>query len=195
MSRVFDSRIILLGSVNLISPGGKSIRVRINLLTFLISAAVLLLSFSVSNGQSSSSQTTQEDVATVLNPKSSTPAAANVPVFTDYRGVTIGMTADQVRAKLERLNTGDRQDFLAFSEHESAQIYYDKKGKVTAVSIDYFGDTSKAPTPEVVLGMSLTPKADGSMYKMNRYRKAGFWVSYNRTAGDNPIVTITMQKF
>lgn len=24
--------------------------------------------------------------------------------------------------------------------------------------------------------------------------QAGYWVSYNRTAGDKPIVTITMQK-
>lgn len=192
MSRVANSRIILLGSVNLLSPGGKSIEVRINFSTLLLALVVLLLSISVAGGQTMSSQKTQEDVATALNPPSTPPA--NVPIFKDYRGVTIGMTVEQVRAKLERLNTGERQDFLVYSQHESAQIYYDDKGKVTAVSIDYFGDTTKAPTPEVVLGMSLTPKADGSMYKMTRYREAGYWVSYNRTAGDNPIVTITMQK-
>jgi hypothetical protein len=27
-----------------------------------------------------------------------------------------------------------------------------------------------------------------------RYPKAGFWVSYSRTAGDTPIVTIQIQK-
>ncbi len=115
-------------------------------------------------------------------------------MFTDYRGVTIGMTADEVRSKLDRAKKGERQDFLAVSERESAQIYYDDQGKVMAISIDYFGDDSKAPTAEAVLGTALEPKADGSMYQLNRYPDAGYWVSYNRTAGDKPIVTITMQK-
>ena len=119
-------------------------------------------------------------------------AAANAPVFADYRGVKIGMTADEVRGKLDGLKKGERQDFLVFSEHESAQIYYDAAGKVTAISIDYF-DTS-APSPDAVLGTALQAKADGSMYQLNRYPEAGYWVSYNRTAGDKPIVTITMQK-
>lgn len=122
------------------------------------------------------------------------PANANVPVYADYRGVKIGMAADEVRGKLNGIKKGDRQDFVSFSEHESAQIYYDDKGKVTAISIDYFGDTSGAPTPEAVLGAAIEPKPDGSMYQLQRYREAGYWVSYNRTAGDKPIVTITMQK-
>jgi len=31
------------------------------------------------------------------------------------------------------------------------------------------------------------------MYQLKRYPDAGDWVSYNRTAGDKPIVTITMK--
>ena len=119
---------------------------------------------------------------------------SNAPIFKDYRGITIGMSAEEARSKLDRLKKGDGQDFLVFSEHESAQIYYDKDGKVTAISIDYFGDKTGAPTPEAVLGAGIQAKADGSMYQLNRYPEAGFWVSYNRTAGDKPIVTITMQK-
>jgi hypothetical protein len=45
-----------------------------------------------------------------------------------------------------------------------------------------------------VLGTELQAKPDGSMYQLNRYPEAGYWVSYNRTAGDKPIITITMQK-
>jgi hypothetical protein len=45
-----------------------------------------------------------------------------------------------------------------------------------------------------VLGVELQAKPDGSMYELKRYPDAGYWVSYNRTAGDKPIVTITMQK-
>jgi hypothetical protein len=120
--------------------------------------------------------------------------ASPAPVFADYRGIKIGMSADEVHAKVNGIKKGEGQDLLAPSEHESAQIYYDDKGKVTAISIDYFGDKNGAPTPEVVLGAPLEAKPDGSMYQLNRYRDAGYWVSYNRTAGDKPIVTITMQK-
>jgi hypothetical protein len=157
-------------------------------------ALVLILAFSIANGQTSSRSSMQEEVATAIDKSASNATTANVPVFTDYRGVRIGMTAEEVRAKLEGLKKGERQDFLVFSERESAQIYYDDQGKVIAVSVDYFGDNSNPPSPDTVLGAALQAKADGSMYQLNRYPDAGYWVSYNRTAGEKPIVTITMQK-
>ena len=156
-------------------------------------AIVLILVMSIANGQTVSSVSPQEEVATVSNPSASK-ATSNVPVFKDYRGVRIGMTADEVRSKLDQLKKGDLQDFLVFSDRESAQIYYDDQGKVIAISIDYFGDISNAPTPDAVLGTELQAKANGSMYQLIRYPEAGYWVSYNQTAGDKPIVTITMQK-
>jgi hypothetical protein len=160
----------------------------------LLPAIILVLALSIVNGQSISSRSTQEEVATVTNPAASSAATLNLPVFKDYRGVTIGMTAEEVRAKLADAKKGDRQDYLVFSEGESAQIFYDDQGKVTAISIDYFGDKSNAPSSDAVLGAALQAKADGSMYQLNRYPEAGYWVSYNRTAGDKPIITITMQK-
>lgn len=162
--------------------------------SILLPAIVLVLSAFMANGQTISNPAAQDEVATARNPTASKTAKANAPVFTGYRGVKIGMTAEEVRAKLDGLKKGDRQDFLVFSERESAQIYYDDAGKVTAISIDYFAGTSDAPSPDAVLGAALQAKADGSMYQLNRYPEAGYWVSYNRTAGDKPIVTITMQK-
>src|ERR1041384_1466564 len=167
---------------------GKFIRA-----TLLTLAIVLILAVSISNAQTTSSATSQEQVATVVS-SSASKAPANAPVYSDYRGVSIGMTADEVRSKLNGIKKGNGQDFLISSEFESAQIYYDDKKQVSAISIDYIGDITKAPTPETVLGAALEAKADGSMYKLNRYPEAGYWVSYNRTAGDKPIVTITIQK-
>jgi len=158
----------------------------------LLSLTAVLLA-TVVNGQTTSTSSTQGQVA-VVNSSANKATTPNAPVFTDYRGVSIGMAADDVRAKLNQIKKGEGQDYLAFSAQESAQIYYDKEGKVTAISIDYFGGDGKAPTPEAVLGVGIQPKADGSMYQLNRYPQAGYWVSYNRTAGDKPIVTITMQK-
>ncbi|HEX7335558.1 MAG TPA: hypothetical protein VF290_28955 [Pyrinomonadaceae bacterium] len=153
--------------------------VRVSLLTLAI-----VLPVSISSAQ--------EQVATVVN--SSPKASANAPVYSDYRGVSVGMTANEVRSKLNGIKKGKGQDFLALSVNESAQIYYDDNNKVSAISIDYIGDISKAPSAETVLGVAIEPKPDGSMYKLNRYPEAGYWVSYNRTAGDKPIVTITIQK-
>jgi hypothetical protein len=117
------------------------------------------------------------------------------PQFTAYRGIQIGTSAEDVRAKLDHLQEkGKMQDFFVFSEKESAQVFYDTEEKVKAISIDYMGTDSNPPTPREVLGEDIQAKADGSMYQLRRYPTAGFWVAYNRTAGNDPVVTITMQK-
>lgn len=170
---------------------GSSLRTLIRPASLLV-AAIIFMTVSVVNAQNTSNAPTQGQVATVTNPPSKA-ATPNTPVLKDYRGVSIGMAADEVRAKLDRIKKGDGSDYLVFSDQESAQIYYDDQNKVTAISIDYFGG-SNAPTPEAVLGTGIQAKQDGSMYQLNRYPQAGYWVSYNRTAGDKPIVTITMQK-
>jgi hypothetical protein len=122
-------------------------------------------------------------------------SAQLMPVFTNYKGIQIGMSAQDVRQKVDNLKEkGDAQDFFVFSDVETAQVFYDKNGKVTAVSVDYVGKDSNAPSAKEVLGEDLTAKTDGSMYALRRYPEAGYWVSYNRTAGDSPIVTITMQR-
>ena len=125
----------------------------------------------------------------------SNPAAEAAPVFKEYKGVKIGMSADEVRDGLKSFlkDKGDKQDFLVLSDAETAQVYYDSTGKVTAISIDYLTKNGHAPTPVEVLGADVAPKPDGSIYALKRYPAAGYWVSYNRTSGDNAIVTITMQ--
>jgi hypothetical protein len=118
------------------------------------------------------------------------------PIFQEYRGVQIGWLADDVRKKLGNpADKGDEQDFYVFSEKETAQILYDKAThKVTAISVDFMTGASGVITPQQVFGADFETKADGSKHKLVRYPKAGYWVSYSRTAGDTPIVTITIQK-
>ena len=45
-----------------------------------------------------------------------------------------------------------------------------------------------------VLGVEITPKKNGTIYKLVRYPDAGYWVAYSRTAGKSPIVSVTMRK-
>ena len=119
--------------------------------------------------------------------------AAPQPLFSEYKGIRLGMTADQVRAKLGAPTVkGDDQDYYAFSETESAQFAYDQTLKVVTISIDYTG--AGAPDYRNIVGPTLDERPDGSLHKLVRYQAHGFWVSYCRTAGTPPIVTITIQK-
>jgi uncharacterized protein YprB with RNaseH-like and TPR domain len=143
-----------------------------------------------------SAQTNDDQVAKPTGDSTtSTSNAEPAPVFSDYRGVKIGIPAREARANVERYlkAKGEKQDFLVFSDTETAQIYYDAAGKVMAISIDYVVKNGHAPKPMEVLGSDIAPRADGSLYALKRYPAAGYWVSYNRTSGDSPLVTITMQ--
>jgi hypothetical protein len=122
-------------------------------------------------------------------------AAEESPIFHEYRGVQIGWLADDVRKKLGApADKGDEQDFYVFGEKETCQILYDKMTKkVTAISVDYLTGAADVITPQQVFGSDFETKADGSKHKLVRYPKAGYWVSYSRTAGDTPIITVTIQ--
>jgi hypothetical protein len=119
----------------------------------------------------------------------------DAPCFSEYRGVQIGMTIDDARKKLGApKETADELDIYSFNDKESAQVYYDKTTKkITAISVDYLG-AADAPECKKVTGTDADARADGSKFKLVRYPKQGYWVSYNRTAGASPIITVTMQK-
>jgi len=117
------------------------------------------------------------------------------PAFSDFKGVRIGTSVDESRKKLGNpRDKADDQDFYVFNDTQAVQIFYDKTAKVSAISIDYMTGASGIPSPKDVLGTEADKKADGSLYKLVRYPKAGYWVSYSRTAGDSPTTTVTMQK-
>lgn len=111
-----------------------------------------------------------------------------------FRGVKIGMATDDARKKLgSPREKSPEQDFYLFHENEAVQVYYEK-GAVSAIAIDYMTGANGVPSPKAVLGAEAEAKADGSIHKVVRYPKAGYWVSYSRTAGNEPTITITMQK-
>jgi hypothetical protein len=111
-----------------------------------------------------------------------------------FRGVKIGMATDDARKKLGApREKSPEQDFYLFNDTEAVQIYY-QKGAVSAIAIDYMTGANSIPSAKDVLGADADAKADGSIHKVVRYPKAGYWVSYSRTAGNEPTITITMQK-
>jgi hypothetical protein len=133
--------------------------------------------------------------ASVLGQRRVGAQAEDPPAFHEYRGVQLGMTAEEVRKKLgDPRDKGDDQDFFVFKETETAQILYDKAHKVITISADYLSNANEVPTARQVFGADIEAKPDGSKYKMVRYPKAGYWLSYNRTAGSSPLTTVTLQK-
>ena len=134
------------------------------------------------------------DDKTTATPAPAEAVAPRAPLYGEYRGVKLGMTAEEVRAKLGKPEEkADEMDFYVFSDTERARVYY-RDGKASAVIATYIGREARAPAPAAVLGEEIEAKADGSMYKMTAYPHAGYWVAYSRTAGDEPMVIITMQK-
>ena len=113
------------------------------------------------------------------------------PLYTEYRGVRIGMTAMEVRTRLgEPVMKSKEQDFFALSPSETAQIGYDAFQKVMTISTDYTGGVG-APDYRTVVGEGLLERPDGSLFRMVQYQR--MWVSYNKSVAVVPVVTITIQ--
>jgi hypothetical protein len=131
---------------------------------------------------------------TALAQKPAADKTQNEPPFHDYKGVRIGMAAEEARKLLGNpTDKDDKQEVFSVSDEESCQVYYDAAKKVSAVSITYFSNKA-VPNVKSVLGEEPEAKQDGSFTKLIRFPKAGYWVSYTRTSGAAPMTIIAMQK-
>ncbi len=155
----------------------------IELISLLLGALVLLL-FAVVIGKGQSRiQGVRPGVA---------PTQIQQQLYREYRGVRLGMTAVEVRTKLgEPAMKSDEQDFYVFSAKETAQIVYDAGQKVVTISTDYTGGVG-APDYKTVVGEELLQRPDGSLFKIVFYNSERFWVSYNKSASEVPVVTVTI---
>lgn len=142
----------------------------IELVYFALGVLLLLLLATVAKGQTGPAQ----------------------PLFREYRGVRLGMTAEEARAKLGLpAMKSDEQDYYVLSANETAQVVYDAAQEVVTISIDFSGGVG-APDYKSVVGDGLLQRPDGSLFRMVRYNSERFWVSYNKSASVVPVVTITI---
>lgn len=153
----------------------------VELFFFAIGVSSLLLLGVIANGQ------TKTEAMKVARGHSQ----IQQPLYREYRGVRLGMTAAEARAKLgEPAMKSDEQDFYVFSANETAQIVYSAQ-KVVTISTDYAGGIG-APDYKSVVGEDLLQRPDGSLFRMALYDSERFWVSYNKSASVEPVVTITI---
>jgi hypothetical protein len=133
-------------------------------------------------------------VTVSINSSGQRQKSADEPLFSEFKGVRIGTSTEEARKKLGSPSSkADDQD-LYVDDNQVVQVYYDKAKTVSAISIDFSSGATGIPAPKDVIGGEPDTKADGSAYKMIRYPKQGYWVSYSRTAGASPTITVTIQK-
>ncbi|HEX7332765.1 MAG TPA: hypothetical protein VF290_14775 [Pyrinomonadaceae bacterium] len=119
---------------------------------------------------------------------------ATEPAFKDFKGVRIGMSADEVAEKLgEPAVKDENEGVFLISDVEMVQVLY-KAGGVSAISVTYSAEHTNPPTPLAILGEDVAADADGRIYKLIRYPESGYWVAYSRTAGSAPVVSVTINK-
>lgn len=153
----------------------------VEIIFFAIGVILLLLLGAIASGQ------TKTEAMKVARGHSQ----VRQPLYREYRGVRLGMTATETRAKLgEPVMKSDEQDFYVFSANETAQIVYTEQ-KVVTISTDYTGGVG-APDYKSVVGEGLLQRPDGSLFRMVLYDSEHFWVSYNKSASVVPVVTITI---
>jgi len=162
---------------------GKS-SITVTELIFLVLGMLLLLALArIATGQS------QAPGARSLKSQ----AQVQQPLYREYRGVRLGMTAAEVRAKLgEPAMKSDEQDFFVISANETAQIAYNAAQKVMTISTDYAGGLG-APDYRTVVGEGmLLQRPDGTVFKMVMNDAERFWVTYSKSATTPFIVMITI---
>ena len=162
------------------------VKIGITELTYLlIGILLLLLMATIANGQRAPQATKASGGVSQIQQ----------PLYTDYRGVRLGMTATEARAKLgEPSMKSDEQDYYVFSPNETAQIVYAGQ-KVVTISADYIGGAG-APDFRAVVGEGmLLQRPDGSLFSMVHYPAQHMGVSSHKSAATGHVVTITMQVF
>jgi outer membrane protein assembly factor BamE (lipoprotein component of BamABCDE complex) len=174
----------------------NSKRTHLTTLAALIIFALTVSAFGQSDGQVKDEKVKSENMAAAVEKKKED-KEVSLPFFTDYREVKIGMTANDVKGKLGKPKIEDKDGFFyIFSKEEQAQIGLDDQQQVRVIVIMYSDKNGKAPTYEAVFGpeSKVMAQEGGNVYNLVRYPAQGFWIAYHRVGGDEPNVTITLQK-
>ncbi len=147
---------------------------------FILGALFLMIGFS------------RSIVFSQTNPSQLAPAVASL------KGVSVGMTKDEVKGVLGKPKMSDKTSMnYTFSKTETAQIGFNEKGKARTIALIYTKGDKTAPSFSDIFGpdVPLVEGKNGGVYKLIRYHNAGYYVAYSRTMVSKKVMTvITMRK-
>ncbi|MEP7213233.1 MAG: hypothetical protein ABI791_09170 [Acidobacteriota bacterium] len=148
--------------------------------------------------QAHEDQQVTEPVAAVEKPKTPAVPGALVPAVNDLKGISLGMTANEVKKTLGDPDTADATGmYFELKNGESLQLRLNAEKKVSMIAAMYTGKNAKAPEFTAVFGpdVKIEPGENGRLYKLVRYPASGYWVAYSRiNSGDSAMTTVTMTK-
>ena len=178
-------------------------KILFNMVSHKAARLAVLLAFTIVFAPAAFAQTHEdtqvsEPVAAVEKPKTPAVPGALVPVVADLRGISLGMTADEVKKALGSPDTEDATGmYFELKNGESVQLRLDADKKVSMIAAMYTGKNAKAPEFTAVFGpeAKIEPGENGRLYKLVRYPASGYWVAYSRiNTGDSAMTTVTMTK-
>ena len=112
------------------------------------------------------------------------PDGDNRPAFSDFKGVSIGMRADEARKKLGNpRDKGVEQDFYMFGDNQAVQVFYDKVSRKR--DFDRFYERCQRDS---ILQETLGAEAEERRrlcIQIDSLSKRGLLVSYSRLPGPN----------
>ena len=129
----------------------------------------------------------------VVRPSTPQPTVVQPPASV-YKNIKIGTTREEVRSTLGKAVIDDDDGLFYQLTDEMVQIRLDKDKKVRLIAVTYTSSLQNAPKYSDLFASEPVPSADGSIYHLQRFEDAGYWVSYSKTAGESPRLTVTMQK-
>ncbi len=121
----------------------------------------------------------------------------DAPFVSQLKGISIGMTPDEVVEKLGKPKSSDDAGMLfSLAKNEMAQIGVGPKGKVRTIALIYEDGNDNAPSLNDIFGPGVEPieNENGSIYKMVRYEKEGFWMAFSRSGDKKPLTTVMIRK-
>jgi len=122
------------------------------------------------------------------------PPEGTDPLYSEFKGVKIGMDVAAVKKKLGSPSSkGEGQNVYSINSNNTVQVFYDKTNVVYGILVSYLR-VNDAPEAKSVLGVDVPVKPDGSMFGLIKYPRNGYSVSYVRSAGVDPIVSIGIQR-
>ncbi|HZN10581.1 MAG TPA: hypothetical protein VFC61_02825 [Blastocatellia bacterium] len=115
-------------------------------------------------------------------------------VMREFRGVKLGMKADQVHAAAGKPESAaEGQEEYKLSEDDSMTVYFDEKKEVRAIRAFFTNPKNVPAWKEVVGDVEVTQNENGSKSARRVLGEEKFWVSMYQNK-DGSVTTITISR-